>query len=86
VVRKFGEGVQLQLLQLDFLGYGLEFLGYGLEFLLGFWLFFLGALSLEKGALALKIFRGTKGCSTDLSYDLLLSSKFKVSNCFTAVL
>jgi hypothetical protein len=53
VVRKFGEGVQLQLLQLGFwLLVGLS-LGYGLEFLLGFWLFFLGVLPLEKGELAL---------------------------------
>jgi hypothetical protein len=51
VVRKFGEGVQLQLLQLVFwLLVGLS-LGYGLDVLLGLWLFFLGALALEKGAL-----------------------------------
>jgi hypothetical protein len=51
VVCKFGEGVQLQLLQLGFwLLVGLS-LGYGLDFLLGLWLFLLGALPLEKGAL-----------------------------------
>jgi hypothetical protein len=51
VVHKFGEGVQLQLLQLGFwLLVGLS-LGYGLEFLLGLWLFLLGALALEKGVL-----------------------------------
>jgi hypothetical protein len=51
VVHKFGEGVQLQLLQLGFwILVGLS-LGYGLDFLLGLWLFFLGALALEKGAL-----------------------------------
>jgi hypothetical protein len=52
-VRKFGEKVQLQLLQLtSWLWFGLS-LGYGLDFILGFWLFFLGALSLEKGASSL---------------------------------
>jgi hypothetical protein len=51
VVHKFGEGVQLQLLQLRFwLLIGLS-LGYGLDFLLGLWLFLLGVLALEKGAL-----------------------------------
>jgi hypothetical protein len=51
VVRKFGDGVQLQLLQLRFwLLVGLS-LGYGLDFLLGLWLFLLGPLALEKGAL-----------------------------------
>jgi hypothetical protein len=51
VVCKFGEGVQLQLLQLGFwILVGLS-LGYGLEFLLVLWLFLLGALSLEKGVL-----------------------------------
>jgi hypothetical protein len=60
-VNKFGEGEQLQLLQMTFfvlvwtfswLWFGI-YLGYGLEFLLGLWLFFLGVLPLEKGALAL---------------------------------
>jgi hypothetical protein len=51
VVRKFGEGVQLQLLQLGFwLLVGLS-LGYGLDFLLGFGYSLLGALALEKGVL-----------------------------------
>jgi hypothetical protein len=51
VVQKFGEGVQLQLLQLGFwILVGLS-LGYGLNFLLGLWLFLLGALPLEKGVL-----------------------------------
>jgi hypothetical protein len=52
VVHKFGEGVQLQLLQLGFwLLVGLC-LGYGLDFLLGLWLFLLGALALEKDVLS----------------------------------
>jgi hypothetical protein len=51
VVRKFGEGVQLLLLQLGFWLLVELSLFYGLEFLLGLWLFFLGALALEKGAL-----------------------------------
>jgi hypothetical protein len=51
VVRKFGEELQLQLLQLADFGFGLDSLGYGLDFLLDlFWLFLLGALSLERGA------------------------------------
>jgi hypothetical protein len=51
VVRKFGERVQLQLLQLAlWFWFGLS-LGYGLDFLLGLWLFLFGALALEKGAL-----------------------------------
>jgi hypothetical protein len=51
MVCKFGEELQLLLLQLAF-WFWLELsLGYGLEFLLGLWLFFLGALALEKGAL-----------------------------------
>jgi hypothetical protein len=49
VVRKFGEELQLQMLQLAFRFWlGLS-LGYGLEFLV-LWLFLLGALALEKGA------------------------------------
>jgi hypothetical protein len=54
VVRKLGERVQLQQLQLLF--WLLDWtwsLDYGLDFLLGFWLFLLGALPLEKGVLAL---------------------------------
>jgi hypothetical protein len=70
VVRKFGEGVQLQLLQLaSWLWFGLS-LGYGLDFLLGFWLFLLGALPLEKGVLALVGYWSATG--------IILSFKVKV--------
>jgi len=62
VVHKFGEGVQLQLLQLVFwILVGLS-LGYGLEFLLGLWLFFLGALGLEKGVLPKLFFMSRLRC------------------------
>jgi hypothetical protein len=50
-VHTFGEGVQLQLLQLEFwILVGLS-LGYGLDFLLGLWLLLLGVLALEKGVI-----------------------------------
>jgi hypothetical protein len=48
VVRKFGEELQQQLLQLAFRFWLGISLGYGLDFLLGLWLFLLGALALEK--------------------------------------
>jgi hypothetical protein len=49
VVRKFGEGVQLQLLQLGFW----TFFGYGLDFLLGYGLdSLLGMLALERDMLS----------------------------------
>jgi hypothetical protein len=51
VVRKFGEGVQLQLLKIVFWILIRLSLGYGFDFLIGLWLFLLGALALEKGVL-----------------------------------
>jgi hypothetical protein len=51
-VHKFGEELQLQLLQLEKIWFCLGLsLDYGLEFLLGLWLFFLDALALERGTL-----------------------------------
>jgi hypothetical protein len=51
VVRKFGERVQLQLLQLALWFWFRLSLGYGLDFLLDLWLFLFCALALEKGVL-----------------------------------
>ena len=51
MVRKLGEEVQFQLLQLEFQFWLGISLGYGLDFLLGLWFFFLGVPALEKGAL-----------------------------------
>ena len=74
VVHKFGEGVQLQLLQLVFwLLVGL-FLGHGLEFLLGLWLFLLGALALEKERYVISWLYVVSGIAS----RIILSVKFMV--------